>query len=192
MGRLWGSAGPGFSELPAPGLRIKTDFIGFPGNRTQTGTAGRVFQNCRPPGLRIKTDFIGFPRNRTQTGKAGRAGFFRIACPRFAYQNRFHWVSEESYANREGRPGRVFQNYRPQVCVSKPISLGFRGIVANRRGFGAPPGRVQMKSDAWLLVFPPHASTPFPGLMHERPFFCSMHHFSALPPNISPLIARRR
>lgn len=45
---------------------------------------------------------------------------------------------------------------------------------------GARPGRVQMKSDACPLVSPPHASTPFLGLMHEPLFFCSMHHFSAL------------
>ena len=36
---------------------------------------------------------------------------------------------------------------------------------------GREPGRVQMRSDAWPLILPPHASTPFPGLMHEHPFF---------------------
>lgn len=41
-------------------------------------------------------------------------------------------------------------------------------------------GRVQIKSDAWTLVFPSHASTPVPGLMHEHPIFCSMHHFSII------------
>ena len=50
------------------------------------------------------------------------------------------------------------------------------------------PGRVQVKSDAWSLVFPPHASTSFPELMHEYSIFCSMHHFLPLPPDISPFI----
>ena len=53
---------------------------------------------------------------------------------------------------------------------------------------GLKPGRVQMKSDAWHLVFPLRASTPFPELMHEHPFFCSMHHFLPLPPDIGPFI----
>ena len=53
---------------------------------------------------------------------------------------------------------------------------------------GSEPGRVQMKSDAWHLVFPPHASTPIPELMHEHSFFCSMHHFLSLPPDIRPFI----
>ena len=53
---------------------------------------------------------------------------------------------------------------------------------------GLKPGRIQMKSDAWHLVFPLRASTPFPELMHEYPFFCSMHHFLPLPPEIVPFI----
>ena len=53
---------------------------------------------------------------------------------------------------------------------------------------GLEPGRVQMKSDARHLVFPLRASTPFPELMHEHSFFCSMHHFLPLPPGIGPFI----
>ena len=53
---------------------------------------------------------------------------------------------------------------------------------------GLEPGHVQVKSDAWSLVFPPHASTSFPELMHEHSFFGSMHHILPSPPDISPFI----
>jgi hypothetical protein len=47
---------------------LETEFIGFPGSRTQTVAAtGLVFSKIPALGLRIKTEIKGFPRSRTQT-----------------------------------------------------------------------------------------------------------------------------
>jgi len=56
-------------------LRTETDFIGFPGIRTQTvKAAGPGFSEFPARGLRTETDFIGFPGIRTQTVKAAGPG----------------------------------------------------------------------------------------------------------------------
>ena len=151
-GWVWGSAGPGFSKLPARGLRIKTDFIGFPGNRTQTGkTAGPGFSEFPARGLRVKTDFIGFPGNRTQTGAADGPRFSEFPARGLRTETDFiGFPGNRTQTGAAAGPG--FQNCGPEVCVRKPISLGFRGIVRKPR---RPPGRVwgsagpgQMRSDA--------------------------------------------
>ena len=80
----------------------------------------------------------------------------------------------DSGLRQNRRPGRLLRYFRPEVRTVWHV--------------GAPPGRVRMKSDAWHLVFPLHASTPFPELMHEHLIFCSMHHFLSLPPEIGPFI----
>ena len=54
---------------------METDFIGFPGIRTQTGAAaGPGFSEFPAQGLRTETDFIGFPGIHTQTVKAAGPG----------------------------------------------------------------------------------------------------------------------
>ena len=69
--------------------------------------------------MRTKTDFIGFQRRRTQTERPLRPGSGGAGRPWFAYENRFHWLSEEAYANREapepglggaGRPWFAYEN----------------------------------------------------------------------------------
>ena len=102
------------------------------------GRAGLEFSKCPASGLRIKTEINGFPGNRTQTGGGRRAEILKMPGIRFAHQNRNQWVFGESYANRRRRPGRNSQSARHPVCVSKPKSKGFRGIVRKPR---RPPGR---------------------------------------------------
>ena len=69
-------AGPEFSKCPALGLRIKMEFKGFPGSRTQTvAPAGLVFSKIPALGLRIKTEINGFPGNHTQTVPATGPAF---------------------------------------------------------------------------------------------------------------------
>ena len=72
-------------------------------------------------------------KSNRKLGRAASPG------PRFAYKNRIHWVSGESYANPDVRRAAFLNFSRPGVCVSKPSSLDFRGVV---RKPGRPPGRL--------------------------------------------------
>ena len=140
------------------------------------GRAGRVFCSVRPEVCVSKPISLGSQGIVRKPGRPlGRVfqNYRPEVCVRKPISLGFRGIVRKP----ERPPGRVFQNFRPEVCVRKPILLGFRGFVRKPR---RRPDRVQMKSDAWPLILPPHASTPFPGLMHEHPFFCSMHHFSPL------------
>ena len=72
-----------FSFFRPGGLRTKIEFIGFAGTRTQT-------------------EFIGFAGSRTQTLQAPGPPFLLFPVPRFAYENRIHWLCGQSYANPAG------------------------------------------------------------------------------------------
>ena len=61
-------AGRFFCFTRPPGLRTKTEFIGFTGRRTQTAPApGPPFLFFRPGGSRKKTEFIGFAGSQART-----------------------------------------------------------------------------------------------------------------------------
>ena len=62
----------------------------------------RLFSFFRPGGLRTKTEFIGFAGSRTQTLQAPGPPFLLFPVPRFAYENRIHWLCGQSYANPAG------------------------------------------------------------------------------------------
>ena len=62
----------------------------------------RLFCSFRCPGLRTKTEFIGFAGSRTQTLQAPGPPFLLFPVPRFAYENRIHWLCGHSYANPAG------------------------------------------------------------------------------------------
>ena len=149
------------------GLRTRTEFSGFAGRRTQTEPApGPHFRNFRPRGLRTRTEFSGFAGRRTQTRAGARTA-----------------LSE--FQTRGSRKETEFVGFAGTCARTAPAPGPGEGSAGH---IGAPADRVQMKSDAWSLVFPPHASTSFPELMHEYSIFCSMHHFLSLSPDIRPFI----
>ena len=159
--------GPHFLNFRPGGLRTRTEFSGFVGRRTQTEPApGPHFLNFRPGGLRTRTEFSGFAGRRTQTEPA--AG-----------------PPSPLFQARGSRKETEFVGFAGTCARTAPASGPGGGSAGH---IGAPTGRVQMKSDAWSLVFTPHVSTPVPKLMHEHSFFCSMHHFLSLPPDIRPFI----
>ncbi len=97
--------GPGhlFRSFRPGGLRTKTVFIVFAGSRTQTLQGpGPLFHFLSAQGSRSKTDFIGFAGSRTQTLPAPGPPFPLFPVPRFAYENRIHWLCGQSYANPAG------------------------------------------------------------------------------------------
>ena len=84
------AAGPPFSISPARGLRIKTEFIGFPGSRARTLPApGRG--NGADVGVVRRWD-MALRGARRQLGRP-RAASLKFLGPGFAYQNRIHWLS---------------------------------------------------------------------------------------------------
>ena len=88
--------------------------------------------------MRTKTDFIGFQRRRTQTGRSLSPGSGGAGRPWFAYENRIHWLSEETYANREA-PDAKFRTARPpKFALENRIHWLSREASANRRSL---PGR---------------------------------------------------
>ena len=102
--------------------------------------AGRAQGGQAGLGLRTKTEFIGFQRRRTQTRRLCRPGSRGSGRPWFAYENRIHWLSRETYANWETLPAG-FRRVRPAlVCVRKPNLLAYRGGVRKPGDFA---GRVQ-------------------------------------------------
>ena len=58
--------------------------------------------------------------------------------PGFAQGNRVHWLCGQPGANLTGARAAFSSFPRPGVCVPKPNSLAFRGVV---RKHGRPPGR---------------------------------------------------
>ena len=64
-------AGRFFCFTRPPGLRTKTEFIGFAGRRTQTVSApGPHVLIFRPGGSRKETEFIGFAGSQARTAPA--------------------------------------------------------------------------------------------------------------------------
>ena len=82
------------------GVRKPGDFAG----RVQEGTAGL--------GLRTKTEFIGFHGRRARTGGRLPNRFRAPRPPKFALENRIHWLSGQASANRGSRSSR-FRAPRP-------------------------------------------------------------------------------
>ena len=99
-----------FSFFRPGGLRTKIEFIGFAGTRTQTV-------------------FIGFAGSRTQTLQAPGPPFLLFPVPRFAYENRIHWLCGQSYANPAGTRATFSALSGAPVCVRKPNSLTLRALV---------------------------------------------------------------
>ena len=92
-----GAAGPvGSAEVSGP--------TGVPGG------APPDFQVC---GSRSETELFGFAGKRARTGPAGGLLFFGFSGPRFALENRVHWLCGQAGANRAGR---------------RPPSFGFSGL----------------------------------------------------------------
>ena len=89
----------------------------------------RLFSFFRPGGLRTKIEFIGFAGTRTQTLPGPGPPFPLFPVPRFAYENRIHWLCGHSYAN----PARARATFSAlsgaPVCVRKPNSLALRAVV---------------------------------------------------------------
>ena len=82
-----GAAGPvGSAEVSGP--------TGVPGG------APPDFQVC---GSRSETELFGFAGKRARTGPAGGLLFFGFSGPRFALENRVHWLCGQAGANRAGR-----------------------------------------------------------------------------------------
>ena len=191
--------GPHFLNFRPGGLRTRTEFSGFVGRRTQTEPApGPHFLNFRPGGLRTRTEFSGFASRRTQTEPAPGPHFLNFRPGGLRTKTEF-----SGFASRRTQtgpaPGPPSPLFQARGSRKETEFVGFAGTCARTAPasgpgggsaghIGAPTGRVQMKSDAWSLVFTPHASTPVPKLMHEHSFFCSMHHFLSLPPDIRPFI----
>ena len=80
-------------------------------------------------GSRSKTEFIGFAGSRTQTLQAPGPPFPLFPVPRFAYENRIHWLCGHSYANPAGARATFSALSGPVVCVRKPYSLALRAVV---------------------------------------------------------------
>ena len=89
----------------------------------------RLFSFFRPGGLRTKTEFIGFAGSRTQTLQAPGPPFPLFPVPRFAYENRIHWLCGQSYANPAGARATFSALSGAPVCVRKPNSLALRAVV---------------------------------------------------------------
>ena len=89
----------------------------------------RLFSFFRPGGLRTKTVFIGFAGSRTQTLQAPGPPFLLFPVPRFAYENRIHWLCGHSYANPAGARTTFSALSGAPVCVRKPNSLALRAVV---------------------------------------------------------------
>ena len=143
--------------------KVPKEGICKPGARRAGGrrAARRVQEGPAGLGLRTKTEFIGFQGRRTQTGRLCRPGSRGSGRPWFAYENRIHWLTEESYANREVLPAE-FRRGRPAlVCVRKPNSLAYRGGVRKPGDFA---GRVQ-EGPAGLGL---RTKTEFIGLQRKR------------------------
>ena len=122
--------------------KVPKEGICKPGARRAGGrrAARRVQEGTAGLGLRTKTEFIGFHGRRARTGGRLPNRFRAPRPPKFAYENRIHWLTEEAYANRETLPAE-FRRVRPAlVCVRKPNSLAYRGSV---RKPGGSAGRVQ-------------------------------------------------
>ena len=93
--------------------------------------------------MRTKTEFIGFHGRRTQTGRPLRPGSGGAGRPWFAYENRIHWLSEETYANREA-PDAKFRTARPpKFALENRIHWLSREASANRRSRTAGFRRVR-------------------------------------------------
>ena len=159
--------GPHFLNFRPGGLRTGTEFIGFASRRTQTGPAARAaLSEFQARGSRKETEFVGFAGTCARTAPASGP-------------------PSPLFQARGSRKETEFVGFAGTCARTAPASGPGGGSAGH---IGAPTGRVQMKSDAWSLVFTPHASTPVPKLMHEHSFFCSMHHFLSLPPDIRPFI----
>ena len=132
------AAGPPFLNFRPGGLRTKTEFIGFPGRRTQTAPAsGPHFLNFRPGGLRTKTEFIGFPGRRTQTAPASGPHFLNFRPGGLRTKTEFI-----GFAGRRTQTapaaGPPFLNFRPGGLRTKTEFIGFAGTRA-RTGLPAGP-----------------------------------------------------
>ena len=93
--------------------------------------------------------------------RAARPGSGGADRPWFAYKNRIYWLTGEAYANRETLPAG-FRRVQPAlVCVRKPNSLAYRGIV---RKPGGSASRVQ-EGPAGLGL---RTKTEFIGLQGRR------------------------
>ena len=93
--------------------------------------------------MRTKTDFIGFQRRRAQTERPLKPGSGGVCRPWFAYENRFHCLSEEAYANREA-PDAGFERGQPtKFALENRIHWLSREASANRRSRPAGFRRVQ-------------------------------------------------
>ena len=89
----------------------------------------RLFSFFRPGGLRTKIEFIGFAGTRTQTLPGPGPPFPLFPVPRFAYENRIHWLCGQSYANPAGTLATFSALSGAPVCVRKPNSLTLRALV---------------------------------------------------------------
>ena len=89
----------------------------------------RLFSFFRPGGLRTKIEFIGFAGTRTQTLPGPGPPFLLFPVPRFAYENRIHWLCGHSYANPAGARTTFSALSGAPVCVRKPNSLALRAVV---------------------------------------------------------------
>ena len=139
---------PGMGVSVGRSLRTKTEFSGFAGRRTQTGTGA-------PAGY----GGVGRPKfayeNRIQwvCGQAYANRHQGAGRPEFAYENRIQWVCGQAYANRHRGAGRV-RGCRPAgVCSQLPakpypfvsgskfftqLPAGMRGSAGVRAGRFAP------------------------------------------------------
>ena len=117
---------------------------------------GHLFRSFRCPGLRTKTEFIGFAGSRTQTLQAPGPPFLLFPVPRFAYENRIHWLCGHSYANPAGARTTFSALSGAPVCVRKPNSLALRAVV---RKPCRHPGTFSALSGAPVCVRKPNSLT---------------------------------
>ena len=99
------------------------------GEREPNRSPGHFFRSFRCPGLRTKTEFIGFAGSRTQPLQAPGPPFLLFPVPRFAYENRIHWLCGQSYATPAGARATFSALSGAPVCVRKPNSLALRAVV---------------------------------------------------------------
>ena len=97
----------------------------------QSPAPGPLFRFPPAQGSRSKTEFIGFAGRRARTEPEPGPLFPLFPVPRFAYENRIHWLCGQSYANPAGTLATFSALSGAPVCVRKPYSLALRAVVRN-------------------------------------------------------------
>ena len=110
----WETLPAGFRRVrPALVCVRKPNLLAYRGGVRKPGDfAGRVQEGPTGLGLRTKTEFIGFHGRRARTGGRLPNRFRAPRPPKFALENRIHWLSGQASANRGSHSSR-FRAPRP-------------------------------------------------------------------------------